>query len=151
MNFVAITDHDSLNGIKQLSHKADHLVGEELTCFFPEDHCKMHILVWGLSDDDHAALQSVADDIYKVATIIQNRNLAHAVAHPVYRQNDLLERWHLERLVLMFKGFETLNGAHSVLHRQSLEPLLDGLTAESIAELSRKHGMPALWPQPTVD
>jgi glycosyltransferase involved in cell wall biosynthesis len=150
MDFVAITDHDSLNGIKQLSQKADHLVGEELTCYFPEDRCKIHLLVWGLTDDDHAALQSVADDIYKVATIIQGRNLAHAVAHPVYRQNDVLERWHLERLVLMFKGFETLNGAHSVLHRLSLEPLLDGLTAESIVELSRKHGMPALWPEPHV-
>jgi glycosyltransferase involved in cell wall biosynthesis len=110
----------------------------------------MHILVWGHTDDDHAALQSVADDIYKVATIIQSRRLAHAVAHPVYRQNDLLERWHLERLVLMFKGFETLNGAHSVLHRQSLEPLLDGLTSESIVELCKKHGMPALWPEPHI-
>jgi glycosyltransferase involved in cell wall biosynthesis len=150
MDFVAITDHDSLDGVKQLSHKSDHLVGEELTCYFPEDRCKMHILVWGHTDDDHAALQSVADDIYKVATIIFDRQLAHAVAHPVYRQNDVLERWHLERLVLMFKGFETLNGAHSVLHRQSLEPLLDGLTAESIVELSRKHGMPALWPHPHV-
>ena len=64
-----------------------------------------------------------------MAEVIEARNLAHSVAHPVYRQNDRLERWHLERLALMFKGFETLNGAHSVLHRQSLEPLLDSLTA----------------------
>ncbi len=148
MTFVAITDHDSLGGIRKLSDRPDHLVGEELTCYFPEDHCKMHILVWGLTDADHAALQLVAEDIYKVATVLFDRNLAHAVAHPVYRQNDRLERWHLERLVLLFKGFETLNGAHSVLHRQSLEPLLDGLTPESIVELSRKHGMPALWPNP---
>ncbi len=150
MDYVVITDHDVLGGVKKIAGKPDHFFGEELTCYFPEDRCKMHILVWGLTDDDHAALQSVANDIYTVATVIRDRNLAHAVAHPVYRQNDLLERWHLERLLLMFKGFETLNGAHSVLHRKSLEPLLDGLTAESIAELSRKHGMPALWPQPHI-
>ncbi len=146
MNFVALTDHDSLAGIKTLIAQPDHLVGEELTSYFPEDGCKMHILVWGLTDQDHADLQAINSDIYKCATIIRDRNLAHAVAHPVYRQNDLLERWHLERLILMFKGFETLNGAHSVLHRQSLEPLLDQLTPESILELTKKHGMPALWP-----
>jgi glycosyltransferase involved in cell wall biosynthesis len=146
MNFITITDHDSLVGIKSLVALPDHLVGEELTCYFPEDGCKMHILVWGLTDKDHADLQAVGSDIYKCAAIIRDRNLAHAVAHPVYRQNDLLERWHLERLILMFKGFETLNGAHSVLHRQSLEPLLDQLTPESIVELSKRHAIPALWP-----
>ena len=25
--------------------------------------------------------------------------------------------WHLERLLLMFKGFECINGAHSAVHR----------------------------------
>jgi glycosyltransferase involved in cell wall biosynthesis len=150
MDFVTITDHDSLNGVAQIAAKSDHLFGEELTCYFPEDRCKMHILVWGLNADDHAALQAVADDIYKVAAVMEARNLAHSVAHPVYRQNDRLEKWHLERLVLLFKGFETLNGAHSVLHRQSLEPLLDSLCPKMIEELSIKHEMKARWPQPHV-
>jgi glycosyltransferase involved in cell wall biosynthesis len=150
MDFVTITDHDSLDGVVQLADKSDHLIGEELTCYFPEDHCKMHILVWGLNADDHAALQAVADDIYKVAEVMESRNLAHSVAHPVYRQNDLLERWHLERLVLLFKGFETLNGAHSVLHRQSLEPLLDSLTPAMIQELSIRHELKARWPEPHI-
>jgi glycosyltransferase involved in cell wall biosynthesis len=150
MDFVTITDHDSLDGVMQIADRPDHLVGEELTCYFPEDHCKMHILVWGLTAADHAALQAVAQDIYQTAELIEKRNLAHSVAHPVYRQNDILERWHLERLVLMFKGFETLNGAHSVLHRQALEPLLDSLTPGMIEELEAKHGMKARWPQPHI-
>jgi glycosyltransferase involved in cell wall biosynthesis len=150
MDFVAITDHDSLKGVMQIADKPDHLVGEELTCYFPEDHCKIHILVWGLSNEDHAALQAVASDIYKVAELIETRNLAHAVAHPVYRQNDRLEKWHLERLVLMFKGFETLNGAHSVLHRQAIEPLLDSLSPAMITEFSTRHGLLPRWPLPHV-
>ena len=48
----------------------------------------------------------------------------------------------------MFKGFETLNGAHSVLHRQALEPLLDALTPGMIEDLEEKHDMLARWPQP---
>jgi glycosyltransferase involved in cell wall biosynthesis len=150
MDFVTITDHDSLEGVASLLDRGDVLSGEELTCWFPEDRCKMHVLVWGLTREDHAALQAAAHDIYEVAQIIERRRLAHAVAHPVYRQNDLLERWHLERLILLFKGFETLNGAHSALHRDSLEPLLDQLTEDRIEELSRAHGLSPRWPEPWV-
>ena len=128
MDFVTITDHDTIEGVKKILDRSDVLVGEELTCYFPEDGCKMHVLIWGITDEDHAELQAVANDIYKVAAYIEAHNIAHAVAHPVYRQNDVLEKWHLERLILMFKGFECLNGAHSVLHREALEPMLDDLT-----------------------
>jgi glycosyltransferase involved in cell wall biosynthesis len=150
MDFVTITDHDSLEGVASLLDRSDVLSGEELTCWFPEDRCKMHVLLWGLTRDDHEALQAAAHDIYEVAQIVERRRLAHAVAHPVYRQNDVLERWHLERLILLFKGFETLNGAHSALHRASLEPLLEQLTADRIEELSREHDLRTRWPEPWV-
>ncbi len=150
MDFVTITDHDSISGVARLMELPNVLIGEELTCYFPEDRCKIHLLLWGLTQDDHTALQALADNIYTVADEVERRNLAHSVAHPVYRQNDRLERWHLERLILMFKGFETLNGSHSVLHRQSLEPVLDALTPAMICELASIHRMPARWPQPHV-
>jgi predicted metal-dependent phosphoesterase TrpH len=150
MDLVTITDHDSLDGVTTLLDRGDVLTGEELTCYFPEDHCKMHILIWGITPEIHAELQAVASDIYQIASIIERRRVAHSVAHPVYRQNDVLERWHLERLMLLFKGFETLNGAHSALHRESLEPLLNQLTQEKINELSAAHRLLPLWPEPWI-
>jgi len=126
------------------------LVAEELTCFFPEDHCKLHVLVFGLTDDDHQQLQSLARDIYNVAEYIERNNLAHAVAHPIYRQNDKLERWHLERLLLLFKGFECLNGAHSPLHREAFEPLLEWLSREQIEKLAARHDLTPRWPVPWI-
>ena len=149
MDFVTITDHDSIAGVTRL-RSTDILVGEEVTCFFPEDHCKIHLLVWGITADDHEALQAAANDIYEVAQIVERRRLAHAVAHPVYRQNDRLERWHLERLMLMFKGFETLNGAHSALHRRAVEELLEELSEDKIAQLSAVHGIAPRWPMPHI-
>jgi glycosyltransferase involved in cell wall biosynthesis/predicted metal-dependent phosphoesterase TrpH len=148
MDFVTITDHDSLEGVHQLSSHPDVLVGEELTCYFPEDHCKIHLLVWGITQAQHDAMQAVAQDIYAVAEIVERERIAHSVAHPLYRQNDRLERIHLEKLALMFKGFECLNGAHSVLHREAFEPFVDALTPGRIEELAAKHGMAARWPEP---
>ena len=54
----------------------------------------------------------------------------------------------MERLILLFKGFEVLNGAHSLLHRESLEPMLDELTPRHVAELSERHKLAARWPEP---
>ena len=150
MRFVTVTDHDSLDGVAALAERADVFTGEELTCWFPEDRCKMHILVWGITPQQHIDLQSIAGDIYQVAAYLETHQVAHSVAHPVYRQNDILERWHLERLVLLFKGFEILNGAHSALHRESLEPFVNELTPHRIDELVRNHRLPARWPEPWV-
>ena len=150
MDFVTITDHDSIQGVAKLRHRADVLVGEELTCFFPEDGCKMHVLLWGIDEIHHAAVQAIASNIYRVAEYIEAHQIAHAVAHPVYRQNDKLELWHLQRLLLMFKGFECLNGAHSILHRRAFEPMLDDLTPDSLAALAEKHSMQPRWPEPWI-
>lgn len=148
MDFVTITDHDSISGVGELAGLADVLVGEELTCYFPEDRCKIHLLVWGITPADHDALQRAAGDIYEVARYVEQRRIAHAVAHPLYRQNGVLDRRHVERLILMFNGFECLNGAHSMTHREVFEPLLDELDAAGIRRLERAHRLEAVWAKP---
>jgi len=148
MDFVTLTDHDTLDGVLTLTLRLDVLTGEELTCYFPEDHCKMHVLVWGITPEQHDQLQARGQDIYSCADYIESQQIAHSVAHPVYRQNDRLERWHLERLMVLFKGFECLNGAHSNLHREAFEPMLDDLTPARLAMYAEKHGLRPRWHEP---
>ncbi len=150
MDFATLTDHDTIDGALRIAHLPDVLVGEELTCWFPEDHCKMHVLVYGINPAHHERLQALAANIYDVAEYIERNQLAHSVAHPIYRQNDRLERWHLERLLLLFKGFECLNGAHSCLHREAFEPLLARLTAKEISRLSDTHDLLPRWQEPWI-
>src|SRR5690242_12565708 len=57
MDFVTITDHDTIDGATSVAEVENVIVGEELTCWFPEDGCKMHVLVFGITPDDHAKLQ----------------------------------------------------------------------------------------------
>ena len=150
MDFVTLTDHDTINGALAIARKGNVIIGEELTCWFPEDGCKMHVLVWGITQSDHDHLQAIANDIYQVAAYVEENRLAHAVAHPLYRQNDKLERWHLERLILMFKGFECLNGSHSALHRDAFEPTLNRLDRAYVQKLSEKHLILPRWNEPWV-
>lgn len=150
MDFVTITDHDSIDGVMQLLPREDVFVGEELTCWFPEDRCKLHLLLYGITPRQHADLQGLASSVYSVADYVEKHRIAHSLAHPIYRQNDRLERWHLERLLLLFKGFECLNGAHSALHREAFEPVLDALDREKLLRLSAVHGIEPRWPEPWI-
>src|SRR5690606_973061 len=53
MDLVTITDHDTIRGALELYGRGFQrfVIGEEVTVFFPEDRCKLHVLVWGLSPD----------------------------------------------------------------------------------------------------
>jgi glycosyltransferase involved in cell wall biosynthesis/predicted metal-dependent phosphoesterase TrpH len=150
MDFVTITDHDTIAGVLRISDRPDVLVSEELTCWFPEDRCKIHLLVFGITQAQHDELRALAADIYGVAEYVERERIAHSVAHPIYRQNEKLERWHVERMLLLFKGFECLNGAHSGLHREAFEPLLERLTPQEIQRLADTHSLTPRWPEPWI-
>jgi hypothetical protein len=148
MDFVTITDHDSIAGVTEIAGVANVLVGEEVTCYFPEDRCKIHLLTWGITSEDHAEMQRSAHDIYSLAAYVAEHRIAHAAAHPLYRQNGILDRRHIERLLLLFNGFECLNGAHSMTHREVFEPLLEELDVAEIRRLERLHRIDAIWSKP---
>ncbi len=151
MDLVAMTDHDTIDGAMSLVERGfDRLiVGEEVTVVFPEDGCKLHVLVWGLTPEWHEEIERLGlrHDVYAFAAWLHERNLAHSFAHPLYVQHSALSRWHLDRCALLFKGWEILNGAHSGTHRRGLEAYLSALTPGRIHRLTQEHGLTIHWPR----
>lgn len=151
MDLVTLTDHDTIAGALHLVERGFQgtVIGQEVTVRFPEDRCKLHVLVWTLTPDLHEQIETLRlrDDVYAFAEWLKDRDLPHALAHPLYIQNGKLTRWHLERCAILFKGFETLNGAHTVTHRGALERFLDALTPRRLLDLTNKHGIEPLWPR----
>lgn len=149
MDLVAITDHDTIDGAMALVARGfpGVVVGEEVTVYFPEDRCKLHVLVWTLTPEQHEkiAALNLRDDVYAFAAWLHEENLPHALAHPLYVQNRKLTKWHLDRCALLFKGFETLNGAHSGTHRGALEAYLESLTPGRVHRLIDEVGIQPKW------
>lgn len=68
MDFVTITDHDTIDGVLELAERYDDaFVSEELTAWFRGEPQAVHILVWGITPDDHERLQALAGDVEAVA------------------------------------------------------------------------------------
>src|SRR5207248_3899049 len=112
------------------------------------DPCKIHLLVWGITEKQHQDIVIVRDNIFSLQRYLQSAQIAHAVAHPLYSINGKLEASHLERLILLFKHFESVNGLRDALLSELAIELLTSLTPEKIENLAAKHNLPPTHPEP---
>jgi glycosyltransferase involved in cell wall biosynthesis/predicted metal-dependent phosphoesterase TrpH len=114
MDFVTITDHDTIDGAVQLAERYDDaFVSEELTARFRGEAQAVHVLCYGITPDDHAWLQAHSHDIELVAEGLHERGIACALAHPFYAVAAPLTPRHRRRLARLFPIWETRNGARA--------------------------------------
>src|SRR5881397_2422790 len=148
MNHVTITDHDTIDGCLQIIDLPDTFISEQVTTYFPQDPCKLHILVWGISQEQHGKIEGVRDNIFELQHYLQTAQIAHAVAHPLYSINGQLDASHLERLILLFKHFEGINGLRDALLSDLAQILLRQLTPEKIDVFANRHNLSPTHAEP---
>jgi glycosyltransferase involved in cell wall biosynthesis/predicted metal-dependent phosphoesterase TrpH len=148
MDFVTITDHDTIEGCLQIIHLSQSFISEQITTYFPQDPCKIHILAWGISEAQHQGIVAVRDNIYELQKYLAATHIAHAVAHPLYSINGQLAASHLERLILLFKHFEGVNGLRDALLSELAQNLFGGLTREKVDIFANRHNLAPTHPEP---
>src|SRR6201991_2886935 len=84
MDFVTITDHDTIDGALAISHLEDVFVSEELTVSFKGDPQAVHVLCYGIDGADHEWLQAHNDDVETCAAYLTEHEITAALAHPFY-------------------------------------------------------------------
>src|SRR5713101_4057824 len=148
MDFVTITDHDAIDGCLEIRDLPNTFISEQVTTYFPQDPCKVHLLVWGITEKQHQDIVIVRDNIFSLQRYLQAAQIAHAVAHPLYSINGKLEARHLEQLTLLFKHFEGINGLRDALLSDLAQTLLKNLTPEKIDELANRHNLAPTHAEP---
>ncbi len=141
MDFVTITDHDTIDGCLEIRDLPNTFISEQVTTYFPPDPCKIHILVWGVTEKQHDDIVIIRDNIFALQRYLQSGKIAHAVAHPLYSINGKLEASHLERLILLFKHFEAINGLRDALLSELAQQLFASLTPEKIEKFAERHNL----------
>jgi glycosyltransferase involved in cell wall biosynthesis len=148
MDFVTITDHDTIEGCLQIADLPQTFISEQVTTFFPQDPCKIHLLVWGISEAQHAEITRLKENIFDLQPYLAQTKIAHALAHPLYSINGKLQPAHLERLILLFKHFEGINGLRDALLSELVQTLLNNLTPAKIDEFANRHNLAPTHPEP---
>jgi len=152
MNFVTLTDHNDIRGALQLraAHPDDTFISVEATAYFPEDGCKVHVLIYGISEDEFAEIEEVRKDIYRLSAYLHAHQLAHSIAHATYSVNDKLSVAHLEKLILLFDNFEAINGARARHSNNAWATVLQNLSPAHIEQLQQRHGITPASPTPWI-
>jgi len=148
MDYVTITDHDTIEGCLQIADLPQTFISEQVTTYFPQDPCKIHLLVWGISEPQHNDITGLRENIFELQKYLAEKGIAHAVAHPLYSINGKLQPTHLERLILLFKHFEGINGLRDALLSDLAQELLGTLTPKKIEEFANKHHLAPTHPEP---
>ncbi len=113
MDFVTITDHDTIAGALTLDHLPDTFLSEELTVWFKGEAQAVHVLCYGITPDDHDWLQAHNNSVEACAEYLQAREITAALAHPFYAVQAPLTARHRRRLAQLFPIWETRNGSRA--------------------------------------
>jgi glycosyltransferase involved in cell wall biosynthesis/predicted metal-dependent phosphoesterase TrpH len=113
MDFVTITDHDTIAGVLEIADEPDVFVSEELTARFRGEAQAVHVLCLGITPGDHEWLQAHAGDVETVAAYLQEHDITCALAHPFYAVEAPLTARHRRRLAELFPIWEVRNGSRA--------------------------------------
>ena len=113
MEFVTITDHDTIDGVLEIADRPDVFISEELTTWFAGEPQAVHVLCYGITPADHEWLQAHAGDVESCAAYLHEHGITCALAHPFYAVEAPLTARHRRRLAELFPIWEIRNGSRA--------------------------------------
>lgn len=147
MGLVTISDHNCIDGSLAIAHLPGTFISEEVTSYFPEDRCKVHVLVFDIDENTHREMQRLRENIYDLVNYLRQEGIHHAVAHPLFGVNDRMTVTNFEKLLLLFRNFE-INGARDAWQNECLRHIIPSLDADAIWRLAEKHTIDPGYAQP---
>jgi glycosyltransferase involved in cell wall biosynthesis len=147
MDALTLTDHNTIAGCLEIAHLPDTFISEEVTTYFPQNGCKVHVLVYDIDESIHADIGRLRKNIYDLCAYLNAQKILHAVAHPMYAVNNRLTVDLFEQLLVLFKTLE-LNGTRDEAQNRLLRAVVGGLTRADLERLADKHGLEPVYDQP---
>src|SRR3982074_1991791 len=102
MDFVTITDHDTIDGVLEISGNPDVFISEELTAWFKDQPQAVHVLCFGITPETNEWIQAHRGDVVACAGHLHERQIACALAHPFYHVAAPLTPEHHRTLAALF-------------------------------------------------
>ena len=140
MTLFTLTDHDSINGCLEVAHLPNVFISEEITAYFPEDRCKIHVLAYDINEKIHSEIQKLRENVYDLVDYLNQENVIFALAHPFYDMVGKLSKEHVEKFLLLFDTWEIYNGTRSRLSAVLTAKVALKFKWDDILKLADKHG-----------
>ena len=141
MDLVTITDHNTIEGALEIAHLPNTFLSSEITSYFPENRCKVHIVVLNINENHFLEILRLRQNIYELIGYLRENEIAHFIAHPLYELNGKLTVEIVEKMMLLFNIIETKSGARGKTASVLIEKIIGSLTREKIEILANRHNI----------
>lgn len=141
MDYVTITDHDTINGALEIAHLPGVFISVEVNTYFPENGCKIHVIALDISEDVFKEIMGLRKNVYELVRYLRKTGVVHFVAHPLFDLNGRLTIETIEKMLLLFDVFEVRNGIRAERFNKLIEDIISSLTKEKLDVLSDKHNI----------
>jgi glycosyltransferase involved in cell wall biosynthesis len=150
MDFVTISDHNCIKGALEIADLPGTFISSELTTYFPENGCKLHVLVTGITGKQFEYMQELRENIYDLREYIIQNDVIASVAHPLFTVNERMTVDLFEKMLLMFNRFEGINGSRNPRACATFRVITAALTPDAMEKLADKHGIIPIGDTPWV-
>jgi predicted metal-dependent phosphoesterase TrpH len=152
MDLVAITDHDSIDGALELLDRRpdadDVIVGEEVSCRFPEGDIEVHLGVYEMTESVHRQIQPLRGNVFDVTAFLREQGLFFSLNHLLHFYRGQAPLDHYLRLLDEVPAVEARNGTMVRAHNEFVEriaprwprPVRLGMIGGSDAHTLRRIG-----------
>jgi len=130
MDYVAITDHDSIEGALRLrdarpERAPEIIVGEEVETRFPDTGQRLHVNVFDLDEAEHREVQRLRGDVRELVDHLRHRRLLFVLNHPFWSYRfQKRPRAYVEEILELFDHIEVANSTMPSGHGEAAEAML---------------------------
>jgi hypothetical protein len=139
MDFVTITDHNTLAGSLAVAHLPGTFLSTELDTWFPEDRVRAHVVALDIDEATFAAADKARRSVYDLVACLREARVTHYLAHPLFDTTGRLTPATVERMLLLFNVLEGRNGAHTARCNGLLRAIVAALTPEQFWAMAERQ------------
>ena len=141
MDFVTITDHNTLDGSQAIAHLPGTFLSAELDTWFPDEECRVHVVALGLNERTFADALAARPSVYDLVACLREAGVAHFLAHPLFDMTGNLTPDVVEKMLLLFNVLEGRNGARVDRCNGLLCDIVAALTPEALFAMADRQGI----------
>ncbi len=124
MDFVTITDLNTIEGAMSIAHLPGTFVSEEVCTFLPGSRASIHVLLFDITPEQHDEISRIRDSFLLLMEFVEEQEIINALAHPFYFPGTDLGNRDFIDVVKRMGLVESLNGTRSKLENESITPLV---------------------------
>lgn len=148
MDFVTLSDHNTIDGALELAHLPNFFISEEITTRFPDSKAVLHVVALNINESVHNMCMHLRENVFDLTAYLRSQDVVHFIAHPFFRMGDRLTLDDFEKMLLLFNVFEVKNGGKQLYPDDLLLQILTELSPERLWDLAEKHHIDPIGPLP---